>query len=146
MTMVTKKTGRPAGRPKKPKKEASKRGKGRPVKPIAENRDRYLKALVQAFIEHQDRALAEGLVGLHYGYLVDEPDNISAMMQGDSFRVYADPKEGHIKHGGDNNGEKWRDRNIFRPTTDNLLKDLRRTRTAPVDDPCRIWLAAMTKI
>jgi hypothetical protein len=152
------KPGAVIGRPKKP--GAAKRGKGRPAKRLAEDPERYLKALVQAFMHRRDLGLApaaatdnkiaEGLVTLRYGRPSETEENIAAMMRGERCEFWADPRQGHIRWAGDINsvsettGKKWRDKNIFRAPTDNLSRDLRRIRTAPVADPCRRWLAAMT--
>jgi hypothetical protein len=173
--MVTKRVlGAKKGRPEKPKIEAPKRPKGRPAKPIATDPERYLKAFIQALIDHEDfmesqglisdkasaNKIAEMLIGLRYGRLpeggrhietkeggkITAEENLLAMMNGKPFYVYAEPKNGCAIYRSKENGDRWRDGNTFRPTTHNVLKDLRLARNGPPDDPSRQWLAAMSMI
>jgi hypothetical protein len=114
-------------------------------------------AFLQAWIDHQSRTVgisanvvAETIVALRYGRPLQTDKNLDALIRGERLLVFADPRKGHIKHGGDmdldsgETGEKWRDQNVFRPITDDYLKALRRVRTAPVHDKDNQWLAAMS--
>lgn len=130
--MATPKTGKPRGRPRNPGLPAVRRGKcGRPPESIAQDPDRHFKALTQALIDMQPHSalkIAETMCGLRYGQPLQE--SIGPMLRGESFPVFADPRQGDIPHGGNididssDHGEHWRDHNIFRPQADALLREL----------------------
>jgi hypothetical protein len=137
--MTTKrKPGAVIGRPKKTK--APKHGKGRPAKALASVPNRYILAFTQALIDHHHRMatgisknkVMEAIVAIRYGRPEGTEENLDAMARGEPFKVWADPRRGHIRHGGDIDletmtaGGKWRDKNIFRPVTDNMGKRIRR--------------------
>jgi hypothetical protein len=162
--VVTEPAGRKPGRPKKQIVPKVKRPRGRPMQFLSEDPDRYFLAFVQAHIEigrlsgKSDNAVAETFVGLRYGKLVTTvvegsdgklippEDNLRAFAEGRKFRVYADPNLGEIPNRGDlKYGEKWRDKNVFRPHAFDLLGKLRSVRNSHPSHPNRRWLAAMVK-
>jgi hypothetical protein len=162
--MVTKTTGRGPGRPKKQMVTTStpKRGPGQPLKPLSTNPDRYWFAEAQAWIDYHAEAgtgvsanqIAEMFIGLRYGRLpgsyietkggqVSAEENFESFINDAPFFVYADPAKGHIRRKGavQEKSEDYRNRNIFRPHADDLLRNLRSLR-AEVDP----WLSTMVQI
>jgi hypothetical protein len=141
--MVTPRTGRPRGRPPKPKEPEPNRRRGRPEKRLASDPDRYLLAAIQAHIEIGVPAtrVTEIFAGLRFGHPFQTDENLEAMDKGEKFLIFM-----HKLKGG-NVGEtaSYRDRNAFRPPADNLRRKLSYIRTRPMGDPDRRWLTLMTR-
>lgn len=77
--MVTKRTGRPMGRPKKPRENAPKKDRGRPSVPFRQDPDRYLIAMVEAHAivnRTSERQAAEAIAALQIGNEVQIPSEI----------------------------------------------------------------------
>ncbi len=134
--MATQQTGRPRGRPPKPKEPEPSRRRGRPNKRLAADPARYLLAAIQAHIEIgrsigiSDLRVTETFAGLRFGFPLWTHDNLEAMKGGQRFHVFMDKWAR-----GDEGGKAYRDRNAFRPLADNLRRKLHDIRTRPIGDP-----------
>lgn len=144
---MTKPTGRPRGRPKKPKAPKPLRRRGRPGKPFAERDDRHALAFIQAALDRpgladkSERALTTMFAGLRYGRPVPTRENLERMMRGEPFLVAMEPTESRAVPDDD----RWRHKNAFRPRADDMARTLRRARTASPLDKDRRWLSCMSR-
>ena len=144
--MVTPRTGRPRGRPKKAKAPKPPRSRGRPPRWLADRPDRHLLAFAQAALECSrldisERALTVMFAGLRFGRLILTPENIEAIARGEPFLVGMEERESRAaKHGCGRRHE-----NAFHPLGDDIARLLRGVRNAPPTDRNRRWLARMTK-
>jgi hypothetical protein len=142
--MVTPRTGRPVGRPPKPKTEKLASSRGRPPLPLSRDPERYFLALLSAYIEiGRLSGVSEGRVlttfaGFVFGHPVQTPENLSDMERTGTYQVGML----HWLLGGES--EEWRGRNSFRPIADNWRRKLSRIRTKPKGNPDKRWLQAMT--
>jgi hypothetical protein len=142
--MVTPRTGRPRGRPPKPKIVKPARSRGRPPLPLSRDPERYYLALLSAHIEiGRLSGVSEGLVlttfaGFAFGRPVQTPENLSNMERTGNYYV---GMSGWLR-GGESGA--WRGRNSFRPLADNWRRKLSRIRTKPKGNPDKRWLQAMT--
>ncbi len=143
--MVTRPTGKPAGRPKKPRPPIKpKRPRGRPPKPLAADPDRYEIAYFQVAADRgyragiSERRIAETLAALRHGALVPTPENLSAMSAGKPYAVRAPAWRGR------EGGFDWRNKNSFRPIADALRLKAHRMRKDPAADQDARWLDHMS--
>jgi hypothetical protein len=121
---------------------------------LSEDSERYWLAFVEA---HRRRAAAAGvsqnritemLIGLRYGKLVETPENVEAYLNGEEkFQVYANPRRGEIPDLGEvsEDSSEHRNKNVFRPITDNTLHKLRIHCQKHRANADRLWLDAMVK-
>jgi hypothetical protein len=123
--MATKRTGRPPGRPRKQNLSLPKRKRGQPKIHAAEHRERYARTFIQAFGEYQkdtqglsEQKAAEGIIALLNGFP-------TGRAKGGKLEFSADVSKLTIKGGAN---DRWRDKNAFRPLTDNVLRLNRSTR------------------
>lgn len=128
--MVTKRTERNKGRPRKPKEDKPKRARGRPHDPFANDPARYLKSFVQARASEPRRAASANSLAEE----VLTKASLDAIRNGDP---------GIRQYGGDPKDGRWRDQTPIRAATDNLMRDLRRMRNAPSHNPDGQYLLAM---
>jgi hypothetical protein len=171
--MVSKPTGRPRGRPPKPREEANtRRQRGRPagsVKLLSQNPWRYFYALTRTAIE-KSRTLngpsalricddfAKFMVGrpLKAGEFVVGHEPVTEgfherWRRGLPFHVVHrqwDIMPDHTRafFKGHGPGDHWWDKDKFRPTAESIRTNLRLWLTAPVTNPNRRWLTRMVKI
>jgi hypothetical protein len=145
--MVTKPTGRPRGRPKKPDQPKPKKVRGRPPQPLAANPDRYALAYFEAHFLgaalHRDRVselqVAEQLAAQVYGETVQTPENLASKARGERYQVWMPPFR--LDQRPYDGAPNWRHGNSFRPWADDLRRKLRRLRNGSNDDAR--WLRAM---
>ncbi len=146
--MATKPTGRPAGRPRKPRPPpAPKRPSHRPRTRLVDKPERYWLAFQQAALERakgqvSERRLLIMFAGLRHGQPLMTRENLAAMRRGEPYLVAmeeaksrAQPK---LSHG-------MRHKNAFHPPADDTARALRKLRDADPTDPDRRWLACMTR-
>ena len=140
--MVTPRTGRPRGRPPKPKVIKSPRSPGKP--PLVRDPERYRFAFISAHIElGKLRGLTEIRVlmtfaGVLHGEPYQPPENL-ALVEREGVRVQlASPR-------ADPESPVWRERNVFRPRAELLRRKFQHIRARPLGDPDRQWLDAMTE-
>jgi hypothetical protein len=174
--MVSKPTGRPRGRPPKPREEANpRRQRGRPagsVKLLSQNPRRYFYALTQTAIE-KSRTLkgtsALSICATFAKFMVGRPVKVGEVVMSSGVPAIVTEhfherwRRGlpfHVVHRqwdimpdhtraffkGHEPGDHWWDKDKFRPTAENIRTTLRLWRTAPATNPNRRWLARMVKI
>jgi hypothetical protein len=151
--MVTKRTGRPCGRPGKPVSDKIKLSPGRPPKALATDPDRYFLAIIQANIDAaephgiSERHVCETYAGLKFGRPIRSQENMRALALGHPFHVEFNRERHRLRGWVGASGEQgagWLNRNAFRPYADGLRAKLRKIRQNPPSDPDRRWLAAMS--
>jgi len=148
---VSNPTGRPRGRPRKSVASPAARLRGRPQEPLANDPNRYALAIFEAHLRGADvhgiseLRMAETLVGIAFGAVVQTPDNFERLACGQPYQVWMPPVKlppWRLKQDPSERGENWRYGNAFRPWADDLRRKLRRLRKGQNDDAN--WLRAMS--
>jgi hypothetical protein len=138
--MVTKPTGRPRGRPTKPKAIEPKRARGRPAKTLANDPDRYFFAVAQANIDagkqhgFAERRIADTYVSLRYGRVLQWSKNLEAFALGHPYQVVFKHRLRGLVGAVGEQCAGWLNRNAFRPYADGLRLRLRKIRAKPPSD------------
>jgi hypothetical protein len=136
--MVSKRTGKPPGRP-----EGSK-------KPLATDPERYVLAFMSAHLDcarrcdvDSERRLAETVAALLQGALIGTFENLEKMADGEPFEVAIEK----TKDPRNKQGVGWRDRKSpYRPRADDLARKLRHFRRNPWIDEDARWLTHMSEV
>jgi hypothetical protein len=148
--VVTKPTGRPAGRPRKqivPKVKRPKRGQ--PRKPLTAWPNRYEYAFAEGLMKYQaetkgiSRAqTAVGVAKLFVSEIDPTPANIMAALRGDSF--YIRPRPGCNREGNPNSIE-WRDKDVWNKWANDILRAICAINEHPFSADA-IWLDVMSAL
>ena len=125
--MVSKRTGRPGGRPK---------GSTKPLADLT----KHQFALMQAYIDHgrkfgwSERYVAIGMARAIYALPAETPSDVAA--RGEQTFELLEP---HLDHKDEKGPKTWRNKDAFRPLADDLRRKLRRLRSRDPD-----WFDAMS--
>jgi hypothetical protein len=144
--MVTKRTGRPRGRPSKTEPPPAPKGKrGRPRTPLAEDEQRYTLAFLHNHINRgrswglSERKLVDHFATLRHGKFIPAMENSLALLNRRPFAVQFE--RDHFVQGVQDS--HWRGKNAFRPLADNLYRKYRNLCKRP---DCAQWLNGMSSL